>query len=214
MTSRGPEPFWEAAYRDAGAETFGPPSDEIVGLVERVPGRARVLDLGCGDGRNALFLAGRGHAVDAVDASDAAIRKLRERAERAGVEVAAHVADVRSWTMRGPYDVVIAHGVLHLLERDEWRELLARMRRQTAAGGWNVVAVFTDRLPVPPDLAPHVRGLFHQGELRSMYAAWDVELWRSYVLEDEHPGGIRHRHAIDKIVARRPGQAGTASGAA
>ena len=47
------------------------------------------------------------------------------------------------------------------------------------------------------------RGPFKEGELARIYAGWRQEQATSYVLEDEHPGGVRHRHAIDKVVAWR-----------
>lgn len=53
----GDRPFWDAAYRDPEAETFGPASKEIVELAAALPSGARALDIGCGDGRNALYLA-------------------------------------------------------------------------------------------------------------------------------------------------------------
>jgi len=78
------------------------------------------------------------------------------------------------------------------------------VKEVTRRGGWNVHAVFTDRLPQPPDLAPLVLCPFPQGALTKAYEDWAIELAESYILEDEHPGGIRHCHAIDEIVARRP----------
>jgi tellurite methyltransferase len=53
-----PAPFWESAFKDLGAPSpFGPPSGEFLELLNVLPKNARVLDLACGDGRNALFLA-------------------------------------------------------------------------------------------------------------------------------------------------------------
>lgn len=197
-------PFWERAYADPSVDPFGPVSDEIVALAPRLPRGARVLDLGCGDGRNALFLAQTGLAVDAVDQSATGVDKLASRASRAGVPVHTWVQDITTLDLAGAYGLVVAHGVLHLLERPAWSRLLRAMQEWTAPGGWNVVAVFTDRLPTPPDLEPHTGGLFQEGELRDLYDHWHVELWHAYTLEDEHPGGIRHQHAVNKIVARRP----------
>ncbi|NQT15451.1 MAG: hypothetical protein HQ582_22025 [Planctomycetes bacterium] len=54
------EPFWERAYQDLETSTFGKPSKEFHDLIRLLPSRARVLDLGCGEGRNALFLAENG----------------------------------------------------------------------------------------------------------------------------------------------------------
>ena len=75
-------PFWEQTYRNDRADTFGRPSSEIVSLSERLPAGASVLDAGCGEGRNARFLAARGFQVDAFDVSAAGIDKLVRMAAR------------------------------------------------------------------------------------------------------------------------------------
>lgn len=198
------EPFWEEAYRDLDAETFGPPADEIVGLADMLPEDARVLDIGCGDGRNALYMAERGFEVDAFDVSLAGIDKLRSRCRARDASVAAWVQDAGRFAFRHEYDLVVLHGVLHLLDRQVWRRLLEAVRKNTKVCGWNVAVVFTNRLPPPPDLAPRVRGLFEEGELREQYQDWLVTRWEAYTLEDEHPGGVRHRHPVNKIVAQKP----------
>ena len=195
------EPFWERAYQDDGADAFGRPSSEIVSLAERLPEAASVLDAGCGEGRNARFLAARGFRVDAFDVSAAGIDKLTRMAARDGVHVNAWTDDLNSFRYSRCYDLIISHGVLHLLERDVWSRVIAQMQAHTRPGGANVVAVFTDEIAPPDDLAPFVRGLFKAGELAGRYANWRQEQATSYVLEDEHPGGVRHRHAIDKVVA-------------
>lgn len=198
-----PQPFWEAAYRDASARPFGGPSDDVVEVAAQLPEGARVLDLGCGDGRHTLPLAKVGHRVEAVDVSEAAIAKLNAAAVGAGLDIDARVADLADASFTGPYDLVICHGVLHLLERPVWQRLVPELQEATAAGGWHVVVVFTDRIPSPPDLAPHTHGLFREGELEALYQDWEVTA-RRHTLEDEHPGGVRHRHAVNRLIARRP----------
>lgn len=76
--------------------------DEIAGLP---PGRA--LDLACGEGRNALWLAEQGWRVTGTDFSSVAIDKARRRAEQRGAELALHVADATEPVTNGPYDLVI-----------------------------------------------------------------------------------------------------------
>ena len=180
---------------------FGRPSSEIVSLAERLPAGACVLDAGCGEGRNARFLAARGFHVDAFDVSAAGVGKLTRMAAADGVHVNAWVEDLNTFEFSRSYDLIISHGVLHLLERHAWARVIAQMKEHTRPGGVNVVAVFTDEIPPPDDLAPFVRGLFKNGELARTYADWRHEQATSYVLKDEHPGGVRHRHAIDKVVA-------------
>lgn len=175
----------------------------------RLPRGCGALDLGCGDGRHALPLALAGHRVTAVDISRAATSVLRRAVRRAraeGHEPALEIveADLVGLQPPGRYHLVIAHGVLHLLEPTARDTLVEGMRSCTVPGGWNVAASFTDELPPPEDLAPFCAGLFRPGELVERYRDWEIELVRAYVLEDEHPGGVRHRHPINKVVARRP----------
>ncbi len=70
-------------------------------------------------------------------------------------------------------------------------------------GQCGVAAVFTNTLEPPEDLRPWV-GLFNEGELFTIYSDWRILETKSYILEDEHPGGIHHRHPINKLVAQRP----------
>ena len=199
------QPFWESAFKDLdGPSPFGPPSEEFVELLSVLPRNASVLDLGCGDGRNALFLARHGCKVEAVDISHAAIAKLAAFAVREHLPIEARVCDLREHRFDGIYDLVIAHGCLHLLERPHWARLLAEAKNHTRPGGYHVMVVFTDALPAPEDLRLWMAGLFHEGELFGFYSDWTVLTKLSYVLEDEHPGGIRHRHPINKLVAQRP----------
>src|SRR5262245_4061276 len=86
--------FWETGYQDRGVSTMGGPNHDIVELAAALPVGARVLDLGCGEGRNAFYLAGRGCAVTAVDRSAAGIDKLRALATDTTVPLEAFVADI------------------------------------------------------------------------------------------------------------------------
>jgi SAM-dependent methyltransferase len=78
---------WDARYRDRqGSMWSGRPNGRLVAeLANVVPGAA--LDVGCGEGADAIWLAGRGWKVTAVDISDVAIGRAREAAERAGASV-------------------------------------------------------------------------------------------------------------------------------
>lgn len=69
------------------------------------PGRA--LDLACGEGRNAIWLAGRGWHATGVDFSGVALAKARRLAAQRGVDVEWVEADVRSWRPATTFDLVI-----------------------------------------------------------------------------------------------------------
>src|SRR5579862_6819374 len=85
---------WEALYGKPENVDWTPVP--LLVEVAEMPRPGRALDLACGAGRNALYLAELGWQVVAVDSSRAAIRLLRERAAAAGFEVQAQVADLES----------------------------------------------------------------------------------------------------------------------
>ena len=120
------ELLWTAAPNRRFAE-------EVAGLA---PGRA--LDLACGEGRNAVWLAERGWEVTGVDFSDVALAKATELAASRGVEVDWVVADVLEYEPEPhAYDLV---AVLYLqLRRDELLRAVRGAVNAVAPGGTLVV---------------------------------------------------------------------------
>ena len=198
-------PFWEAAYQDLNGVTFagGKPSREFYEILSLLPPKAEVLDLGCGEGRNALFMAENGCQVTAVDISAHGIAKVQHLARRKGLSIRTQVQDMRQYRFDEDFDLIISHGCLHLIERPQWQRLLGEFKAHTAPGGFNVVAVFTDTIAPPEDLRDVCVCLFQEGELFAYYEDWQVSRRESYVIEDEHPGSLAHRHPINKIVAQK-----------
>lgn len=187
---------WDERYT-RGEELHGflpsPPLPEAI--VDLAPGRA--LDLACGGGRHALYLAERGWQVDAVDASAAGLALLRAEAERRGVaaRITPHRADLESeppgFTIPAAhYDLIVDVYFLH-------RPLLAHAARGLRPGGLLVAAIHCD-LPGQPKahaftLAP--------GELRAQIAALGLTILHD---RETAPHEGRHGRATAEIVARAP----------
>ncbi len=107
------------------------------------PGRA--LDLGCGEGTNAVHLAQRGYSVVGVDFVPAALVAARERADRAGVELELLERDVVAYTTPTPFDVVLDSGCLHHLPKGKVGAYRARLDEWLAPGGDYVLVHFAHR---------------------------------------------------------------------
>lgn len=124
---------WNRKHREAGVLFGAEPNRFLVAEVrDLAPGRA--LDLACGAGRNAIWLAERGWHVTAVDFSGAALEAARRLAARRGVDVEWVEADVRRW--RPPERAFDLVAILYLqLPTDERRAALTAAAAAVAPGG-------------------------------------------------------------------------------
>ncbi|MDQ3806214.1 MAG: methyltransferase domain-containing protein [Acidobacteriota bacterium] len=160
-------------------------------------GGGRALDLACGAGRHALFLAARGFRVTAVDASRVGVELMRERARARGLEVDARVADLERGEFRvepGTYDLVCD---FYYLQRDLFPALRAGVR----PGGLFVASLHLDdedpqARPMNPDF------LLHPGELRAEFGGWELLHYHETAGHDTDAG--QHTRRSAEIIARRP----------
>jgi SAM-dependent methyltransferase len=128
--------YWDRVWRtERGRAEWSTPDPWVARTVESIPVQD-VLDLGCGVGRHALFLAERGLAVRAVDRSAAAIAFVDEQARRRGLSVTLHVADLAALPCpTASVDYVLAFNVIYHGDENTVRRTLAEVRRVLRPGG-------------------------------------------------------------------------------
>jgi SAM-dependent methyltransferase len=126
---------------------------EVVESIREMKVRGRALDLGCGTGTNAIFLAQHGFQVVGVDFSARAIATARDKARRTQVSVDFHVADVtRLDFLNAPFDFVLDIGCLHGIEPTRRARYAEQLMRLTRAGARFMLYAFS---PPPPDAPRH-----------------------------------------------------------
>ncbi|MFE3545118.1 class I SAM-dependent methyltransferase [Nocardia sp. NPDC059177] len=141
MTETTPtaEQFWEDFYRDREQIWTGNPNPLLVREVsELTPGTA--LDLGCGEGADALWLAERGWQVTGVDISTTAMARGEQRAAQAGLTITWARHDLQDSFPAGTFDLVSAQFLHSPVERpDERSSILRRAASAVAPGGVLVI---------------------------------------------------------------------------
>ena len=124
---------WDARYARADFRASAEASPFLQAHCSRItPGRA--LELACGAGRNAIYLAQQGFSVDAIDISEQGLQHARTGAERAGVEVNWMRADLLAGDAfpRDDYQLIV---MTHFVAP----RLLANLGHHLTAGGWLLV---------------------------------------------------------------------------
>lgn len=102
--------------------------------------KARVLDVGCGQGRDALFIARLGHRVTGVDIAPSGIDDLIESARKENLTITGEVADLVAYNPDGQFDVVLIDRTLHMLPEGDRYAVLDRLSDHVRTGGALLIA--------------------------------------------------------------------------
>ncbi len=178
---------WNERYR-AGEQLFDAPVPLVVKFARPVPGRA--LDLACGSGRNALYLAELGWNVTAVDGSPVALDVLKARARELALDVDIRIADLERGEFEIPserFDLILD---CYYLQRD----LIPKMQAGVTRGGM-IISIVHLADADQPDGAPKRA---YPGELRKYFAGWKILHYR-----EGQPDESCHQRAVAEIVAIR-----------
>jgi tellurite methyltransferase len=205
--SKNPKPtVYEARYQSKENYWEFKPSSMIQKVLELLPPlyrRPKVLEIGCGEGATAVFLARNGYDVTAFDLAPTAIDKTLENGRRAGVEIAAFVADVNEFVPNEKYDLIFSSGTLQYLLPERRAPFMQSLQAATQANGLNVLHTFVTKpfVPIAPD-AEDNEHLWDSGELLTLYKDWHTE---AFVEEIKlcNSSGVSHRHAHNRLWSRR-----------
>jgi len=195
--------FWNTRYAGGDFVYGTAPNDFVAAVADRLP-PGPVLCLAEGEGRNAVWLAARGHAVTAVDQAEVALAKARRLAAERGVPLATVVADLAGFEIAAGTWAGIVATWLHLSPALR-RTVFARAARGLRPGGGFILEAYT-----PAQLAFATGGprdaalLPTAAQLRAELAGLEFEILRE--LERDVSEGTAHtgRAAVVQVLARRP----------
>ena len=183
---------FEASYREGRPPwDIGAPQPEIVRLAEEGEIVGDVLDVGCGTGENALYLAAQGRRVIGIDLTPLAIERAREKAVARALPAAFLVADALDLgKLRRRFETVVDCGLFHTLEPEQRRPYAHSLCEVLSPGATLHLLCFSDE--EPPGPGPHriaqyeigdaFRGIFaltriRAGGFQTTIAGWTPRAW-------------------------------------
>lgn len=166
----------------------------------------KVLDIGCGEGKDAVFLARNGYNVTAFDASEQGLSKARELAEKCSVKIDFLKADVRDFRLETDYDIIFSSGVFHYIPSELRESVIDNLKIHTTPNGINVINVFVRKpfIPLPPDIEAEelAAGDWKSGELFTYYHDWLFRKNEEWIF-DCNSSGVPHKHCMDVLIAEK-----------
>ena len=163
----------------------------------------KLLDIGCGEGRNAVFFARNGYEVTAFDLSLQGVEKTKHYADEVGVPIEVFQASLNDFRLKENFDIIFGVGVLHYVLPELRKEVFDNYRTFTNDNGLNVFSVFVRKPFIPR--APDAEKTAHKwlsGELFGYYHDWKIEFCEEEIF-DCNSSGIAHKHAVNRIIARK-----------
>ncbi len=167
---------YEGRYQKAGYYWGLKPNQMCYSILKlRLPVKPqRVLDIGCGEGR--------------------------QLAEHCGVQVNFFKADLLDYRMTDFYDIFLCSGVLHFVRPEIREELLEHLKAHTTEGGIHAINVFVGKPFVKAKT--EYRFPWKSGELFCHYSDWYFHEMKEAVF-DCTSGGIPHQHCMDTMIAEK-----------
>ena len=195
--------FWDARYGEPGFAYGEAPNDFVVEVEPSLPRGGRVLCLSEGEGRNAVFLASRGHTVHAVDLSAVGLEKARALAARRGVTITTEVADLARFAIApGAWDAIVAIW-MHLPQPLRARVHADAVRGLRAGGAFVIEAYRPEQLALGTGGPRELAMLVSPEDLRAELAGLALDRFEA-IERTIHEGPFHDgRSAVVRVLARR-----------
>jgi cyclopropane fatty-acyl-phospholipid synthase-like methyltransferase len=166
---------------------------------------ATALSIADGEGRNSVWLAGRGLRVTAFDPAPNAVAKARKLATARGVSVDFHLADLDGWDWSQAFDVVV--GIfIQFVGPEERARLFARIRAAVKPGGLLLLHGYAPRqVDYGTGGPPNRENMYTVELLREAFAGWDELRCVDFDADVDEGRGHSGRSALIDFIARKPG---------
>jgi tellurite methyltransferase len=181
------------------------PKNLVVDSIQHLHSNAKVLDIGCGEGKDSFFLAKNNFNVTAIDFSEEGIKKLKEFAKKEKLKIKTEVSDAKSYLQDCEiFDAIFVMNVFQFIEEKNIINMIKQIQSKTKSNGLNVIASFIAENSKQKNIVlSKGRYFFDEGELRKLYKDWKILFYEEKLGNWETHGEQRHRHFTVKLIAQK-----------
>lgn len=176
--------------------------DDLIEIIGDVEGK-KALDIGCGEGKDIIYLAEKGFDAYGFDITESGIRKTELLAKNRNVDIHAFVADVNNFELDETFDFVYSTGTIQYLFDENIELFFKKIKNMVNVGGYVYFNVFVDKpfLPIPPDWDKEEK-MWKTGQLFTYFEDWEIIKVDEIIFEC-NSSGVKHDHCMDTIIAKR-----------
>jgi len=167
---------------------------------------SQILDLGCGQGVDSLFLAKNNFIITAIDSSDVAINQIKIKKDKFKLDNLELVCgDINDFNIeKNKYQVIICRNVLNFLDKDKALKILNSLQDNTQKGSYIIIEVFTKN--DPSFISDNkFASYFEEQELLNIFSSYRIIYYlENIILDPGHPGFLNpHKHGVARIIAQK-----------
>ena len=176
--------------------------DDLIEIIGDVEGK-KALDIGCGEGKDIIYLAEKGFDAYGFDITESGIRKTELLAKNRNVDIDAFVADVNNFELDETFDFVYSTGTIQYLFDENIEPFFKKIKNMVNVGGYVYFNVFVDKpfLPIPPDWDKEEK-MWKTGQLFTYFEDWEI-IKVDEIIFEWNSSGVKHDHCMDTIIAKR-----------
>jgi tellurite methyltransferase len=184
------------------------PSELVVNSIQHITKKGKVLDLGCGEGKDSFALAKNRFDVTAIDISHEGIEKLKKFAEKEKLKIKTNTSDIKEYLRNcRKFDAIFAMNVLQFIDEKNIFKIIKQIKSKTKSNGLNVIASFIAKnTQQKKSILSKGRYFFDKGELKEIYSDWKIIFYEEKLSDLETHGEPEHRHFTVKMIAQKTKQ--------